>query len=63
MVQPSISKSRWGLLYKWECRLTFYLSERFDVTLMLQYMIHLTKELEVEGNEGNYEISTKNRQH
>lgn len=59
MAQPSISKSRWGAAVQMGAGSHFYLSERFDVTLMLQYMIHLTKELEVEGNEGNYEISTK----
>lgn len=55
---PSISKARWGAAVQMGVGSHFHLSERFDLTLMLQYMIHLTKELEVEENEGVYEIVT-----
>lgn len=55
---PSISKHRWGAAVQMGLGSHFFLSERLDLTIMMQYMIHLTKELEVEKNEeGNYEIN------
>ena len=54
---PGISKHRWGAAVQMGLGSHFHLSERFDLTVMVQYMIHLTKELEVERNEENkYEI-------
>lgn len=55
---PGISRHRWGAAVQMGAGSHFHISERLDLTLMLQYMMHLTKELEVEKNEeGNYEIN------
>ena len=55
----SISKHRWGAAIQMGAGSHFHLSERFDLTLMLQYMLHLTKELVVEKNETTYDIVAK----
>ena len=56
---PSISKHRWGAAVQMGLGSHFHLSERLDLTIMMQYMLHLTKELEVEKNDAVYEIVTK----
>lgn len=56
LADPSISKHRWGAAVQVGAGSHFHLSERLDITLMMQYMIHLTKELEVEKNDDVYEI-------
>lgn len=43
----SITASRWGSAVQAGLGLHFNLSERFDISLTSQYMIHLTSELEV----------------
>ena len=54
---PSISKHRWGAAVQMGLGSHFHLSERIDLTLMLQYMMHLTKELHPEQKEdASYEI-------
>lgn len=45
-----ISSDRWGSAVQAGLGTHFNLSERFDVSLTSQYMIHLTKELEAEIN-------------
>jgi hypothetical protein len=52
---PSISESRWGSAVQAGVGTHFNLSDRFDLSLTSQYMIHLTKELEVEAH-GHEEI-------
>lgn len=54
---PEISKHRWGAAVQMGIGSHFHLSERLDLTVMMQYMMHLTKELHPEKNEDNkYEI-------
>lgn len=52
MMQPGNSKSRWGSAVQAGAGLHFNLTERFDITLMSQYMIHLTRPLDarIEGD-------------
>lgn len=52
MRDPSISKDRLGSAVQAGVGTHFNLSERFDISLMCQYMIHFTKELEatIEGD-------------
>lgn len=54
---PSISKHRWGAAVQMGLGSHFHLSERLDITLMMQYMMHLTKELHPEKKDDvTYEI-------
>ncbi len=54
---PEINKDRWGSAAQAGIGTHINLTQRFDVTLMTQYMFHLTKELEAEKNlEGIYTI-------
>jgi hemolysin activation/secretion protein len=48
MNYPSISKDRWGSAVQAGLGTHFNLSNRFDVSLTCQYMIHLTKEIDAE---------------
>lgn len=52
MNYPSISKDRWGSAVQAGLGTHFNLSDRFDVSITCQYMIHLTKEIdaEIDGN-------------
>ena len=59
---PSISKSRWGSAIQAGIGAHFNLSKRFDLSLTAQYMIHLTKELEVEQHE-NGDIHIQDHSH
>lgn len=54
--QPSISKDRWGSAVQAGIGTHINLTKRFDVSLTCQYMIHLTKELEIEEYGGYIEI-------
>ena len=45
---PSNTRDRWGSAVQAGIGTHFNLSEKFDVSLTCQYMIHLTKELEAE---------------
>jgi hypothetical protein len=45
---PSISRDRWGSAVQAGLGTHFNLSDKFDVSLTSQYMIHLTKEIEAE---------------
>lgn len=49
--EPSVTKNRWGAAIQMGLGSHFHLSERFDMTLMMQYMMHLTKELTPEKME------------
>ena len=53
---PSITDDRWGSAVQTGIGTHFNLSDRFDLTLMIQYMIHLTSELEVVESGGIYSI-------
>lgn len=44
----NISKDRWGSAVQCGVGAHFNLTERFDITVMTQYMIHLTNELKYE---------------
>jgi hypothetical protein len=44
----SISKDRWGSAVQAGLGTHFNISERFDVSATVQYMVHLTKEIELE---------------
>lgn len=55
--EPSISKDRWGSAVQAGLGTHFNLSEKFDVSLTCQYMIHLTKELEADVIGNNVTIS------
>lgn len=50
---PNISNSRWGYAVQAGLGTHIHLSERFDVSLTSQYMIHLTSELEVVQQDGH----------
>jgi hypothetical protein len=54
--QPGINKDRWGSAVQAGIGSHFNLTERFDVSLTCQYMIHLTNELEVEDNGATVDI-------
>lgn len=54
--QPSVSKDRWGSAVQAGLGTHFNLSEKFDISLTTQYMIHLTKELEAEIDGNNVSI-------
>jgi opacity protein-like surface antigen len=54
---PDISKDRWGSAVQAGVGTHFNLTERFDVSLTIQYMIHLTSEINFkEGNNGKIEF-------
>lgn len=53
---PEISKQRWGSAVQAGIGTHFNLTDRFDISLTCQYMIHLTKELEVHFDEEEIEI-------
>lgn len=48
MRQPEISQQRWGSAVQAGIGTHFNITDRFDVSLTCQYMIHLTKEIEAE---------------
>ncbi len=48
IADASISKSRWGGAVQGGLGTHFNITERFDLSLTCQYMIHLTKEIELE---------------
>jgi hypothetical protein len=50
LLQPGINKDRWGSAVQVGIGSHFNLTERFDVSLTCQYMIHLTRELEVQDD-------------
>lgn len=53
MANTSINKHRWGAAPQLGVGVHFWLSERADITFITQYMIHLTKEIElVEDQKG-----------
>lgn len=53
---PEISKSRWGSAVQAGIGTHFNLTDRFDISVNCQYMIHLTKEIEAEINGDDIEI-------
>lgn len=54
----SISKDRWGSAVQSGIGVHFNFNERFDLTLMSQFMIHLTKELEAVMEDDRVVIET-----
>lgn len=56
ITQPQVNADRWGSAVQAGLGTHIHLSQRFDITFMAQYMIHLTKELEVENENGVYHI-------
>lgn len=58
MQQAEISKDRWGSAVQAGIGTHMNLSERVDVSVNCQYMIHLTKELEVVRNNELIDIKT-----
>jgi hypothetical protein len=52
LTDPSASKDRWGSAVQAGVGTHINLSDRFDVSLTCQYMMHLTKELDVEDSGG-----------
>lgn len=53
---PSVTRGRWGSAVQVGIGTHFNLSNRFDITLMSQYMIHLTNELNLVESAGVYSI-------
>lgn len=47
---PSNTKDRWGSAVQAGLGCHFNLTDRFDITLISQYMIHLTKEVEIQDS-------------
>lgn len=58
LAQPDITKGRWGSAVQAGIGTHFNLTKRFDISLLTQYMIHLTKSLELEETEIGYSFST-----
>lgn len=56
IADPSITKDRWGSAVQAGIGTHLHLSQRFDVSLTCQYMIHLTNELEAEIEGDNISI-------
>ncbi|MCX7728890.1 MAG: hypothetical protein N2203_05400 [Bacteroidia bacterium] len=56
------SKDRWGSAVQAGIGTHFNLTERFDISLMTQYMIHFTSEILFQENE-NHEIEFYNHSH
>ena len=56
MNDPSITKDRWGSAVQAGIGTHFNITDRFDISLTCQYMIHLTKELEAETEGSSIEI-------
>lgn len=53
---PSVSIDRWGSAVQGGLGTHFHINERTDLTLMTQYMIHLTEEVDLHKHEdGKYE--------
>ncbi|MCX8081612.1 MAG: hypothetical protein N3F09_10290, partial [Bacteroidia bacterium] len=52
---PEISVDRWGSAVQAGLGTHFHINERTDITLMAQYMIHLTSEVDIHKNsDGQY---------
>lgn len=56
---PVYSKDRWGSAVQGGLGLHFNITDRFDITLMSQYMIHFTENLEADTDVYPVRISTK----
>jgi hypothetical protein len=57
---PSIYKDRWGSAVQAGLGTHINLTERFDVSLMAQYMIHLTSEIEAHVGNNNVHFHEHN---
>lgn len=60
MDRTEISKGRWGSAVQTGLGVHYHVSPRFDISLTTQYMIHLTKEVEVEFDGDHYHIEKQN---
>ncbi len=56
IANPDLSLSRWGSAVQAGLGTHFNLTERFDVSLTCQYMIHLTKEIETDIDGDNVRL-------
>jgi len=56
LLQPGINQDRWGSAVQAGLGTHFNLTNRFDISLTCQYMIHLTKDLDVEYDETSTNI-------
>jgi outer membrane protein W len=63
ILDPSNTKDRWGSAAQAGIGTHFNLTERFDVSLTCQYMIHLTKEIEAEIDGNIVTISEQKSSH
>lgn len=53
---PSIQVDRWGSAVQAGIGLHYNITQKLDLSLTSQYMIHLTKELDIHEHNGTYEI-------
>ena len=63
ILDPSNTKDRWGSAVQAGLGIHLNLTERFDVSLTCQYMIHLTKEIEAEIDGNIVTISDQKSRH
>lgn len=63
ILDPSNTKDRWGSAVQAGLGTHLNLTERFDVSLTCQYMIHLTKEIEAEIDGNIVTISDQKSRH
>ncbi|PHR43948.1 MAG: hypothetical protein COA32_15550 [Fluviicola sp.] len=56
MDNPTISRDRWGSAVQAGLGFHFNITERFDISLTSQYMIHLTPSIELDNHDGHYEF-------
>lgn len=63
ILDPSNTKDRWGSAVQAGLGTHLNLTERFDVSLTCQYMIHLTKEIEAEIDGNIVTISEQQSRH
>jgi hypothetical protein len=61
LVDPSVSKRRWGSAVQGGVGMHVNITDKFDVSFSTQYMIHLTRELEAENLSGNPSIEESRR--
>lgn len=51
--EPSISKNRWGSAVQAGIGFHYNITERFDISLTSQYMIHLTPAIKLDNHDGH----------
>ena len=63
VLETGLTKDRWGSAVQCGLGTHFNLTDRFDITLMAQYMIHLTEELEVHEDPSGFHIHQGSHSH